>query len=341
MQRRVRIAVEVMGGDFAPVETVKGALQAARDDGTEIILVGHLDAINRELRKYDTAGLPIRLFHAEELIPDGGNTIAEVRHRKDASILVASRLVKEGWADAVVSAGNSGATLLASTVELGRLPGVERPCAGACFAYAPNCFVVDIGTNTNGTAEHLFQFAVIGSVYSQTILGNPNPKVAVLSNGAEEGKGSRVTKQAYQLLKDSDLNFIGNVEGNDLVSGKADVVVCDGLMGNVLVKFMEGFSLHILRSLQAQLGAQWSSVANLPIVNQLRSMIDVLSYDGGMILGLNGVAIIVHGRSDAAMVVNGIRRARTAVEEHIVERVKGALVDEMSRVRESLLAAGA
>ena len=341
MQRRLRIAVDAMGGDFAPVETVKGAVQAAREYGTEVILVGHLDAVNEELAKYDTAGLPIRSFHAEEFIPDGGNSIAAIRDKKQASILVANRLVKEGWADAVVGAGHSGACLVASSVVLGRLEGIERPACGACLAIAPNSFVIDLGPNTNCTAEHLFQFAVMGTVYAQTALGIPEPTVAVLSNGAEEGKGNRVSKQAYQLLKDSDLNFIGNVEGHDIVAGKANVIVCDGFTGNILVKFVEGLSQHLVDALAKALDDHWPTVARLPIIEQLRNMVDITAYDGGLLLGVDGVSVLCHGRSDATAIKRTIQRARHAVEQGVVDCVKSALAYELPRVKEALLASGA
>jgi len=341
MQRRLRIAVDAMGGDFAPVETVKGAVQAAREYGTEVILVGHLDAVNEELAKYDTAGLPIRSFHAEEFIPDGGNAISAIRDKRHASILVANRLVKEGWADAVIGAGHSGACLVASSVVLGRLEGIERPACGACLAIAPNSFAIDLGPNTNCTAEHLFQFAVMGTVYMQTAIGIANPTVAVLSNGSEEGKGNRVSKQAYQLLKDSDLNFIGNVEGHDIVSGKANVIVCDGFTGNVLAKFVEGLSQRLVNDLEEALGDHWPTVARLPVIDQLRNMVDITSFDGGLLLGVEGVSVLCHGRSDAKAIKRTIQRACHAVETRVVERVKSALAYELPRVKEALLAAGA
>ena len=320
----VRIAIDAMGGDYAPQEIVKGAIEGAKREGIGIILVGQEDTIQKEVMRYDVSGLPIRVRNASEVILDGEPPIMALRQKPDASISVATQLVKRGEADAVISMGPTGTVMVSAMVTLGTLEGIKRPTAGGeLLGFVPDTVIFDLGANVDCNPRELLSFAVIGCVVAKKMLHIANPTVALLSNGAEEGKGNHLVKGAYQLFKKSNLNFIGNVEGNDIPAGKANVVICDGFTGNVLIKFCEGLSRSIIERLKVTLDKRLSKTDIEAICEDLFTLTNVADVrGGGLVYGINGLVWIGHGRSKAPQVAKSIRQVKLAVEANLVESLK-------------------
>jgi phosphate acyltransferase len=341
----MKIVVDAMGGDEAPAVVVAGAVAEARARGTQIILVGMEDRIRVELAKQgDTSGLPIEIVHASEVVEMAEHTMA-VKAKKDSSLAVGMRLVKEGKADAFASAGNSGAVMAAALFGLGRIRGVERPALSSIYPAAPEpCLIIDIGANADCKPEYLVQFAVMGHAYARVMFGLEQPKIGIISNGEEEDKGSMLVRETYPLLKASGLNFVGNIEGKDIGKGLANVVVTDGLTGNVIVKLTEGVVSFLTKTLKRQLtGGVRNKVALAlmipglilmipglallyPSVSALRKRVDWREIGGAPLLGVNGVAIIGHGRSDVKAIQSMIRMAEKSVKQNLV----GAIRDELA-----------
>ena len=341
----MKIVVDAMGGDQAPAVVVAGAVAEARARGTQIILVGMEDRIRAELAKQgDTSGLPIEIVHASEVVEMAEHTMA-VKAKKDSSLAVGMRLVKEGKADAFASAGNSGAVMAAALFGLGRIRGVERPALSSVYPAAPEpCLIIDIGANADCKPEYLVQFALMGHAYARVMFGLEKPKIGIISNGEEEDKGSMLVRETYPLLKASGLNFIGNVEGKDIGKGLVNVVVTDGLTGNVIVKLTEGVVSFLTKTLKRQLtGGVLNKLALAlmipglilmipglallyPSVSALRKRVDWREIGGAPLLGVNGVAIIGHGRSDVKAIQSMIRMAEKSVRQNLV----GAIRDELA-----------
>jgi glycerol-3-phosphate acyltransferase PlsX len=341
----MKIVVDAMGGDQAPAVVVAGAVAEARARGTQIILVGMEDRIRAELAKQgDTSGLPIEIVHASEVVEMAEHTLA-VKAKKDSSLAVGMRLVKEGKADAFASAGNSGAVMAAALFGLGRIRGVERPALSSIYPAAPEpCLIIDIGANADCKPEYLVQFAVMGNAYARVMFGLEQPKIGIISNGEEEDKGSMLVRETYPLLKASGLNFVGNIEGKDIGKGLANVVVTDGLTGNVIIKLTEGVVSFLTKTLKRQLtGGVRNKVALAlmipglilmipglallyPSVAVLRKRVDWREIGGAPLLGVNGVAIIGHGRSDVKAIQSMIRMAEMSVQQNLV----GAIRDELA-----------
>ncbi len=321
----MRVAVDAMGGDYAPQEIVKGTIEAARKKGVEFILVGSEDTIRRELEKYDASELPIRVVNASQVIQEGESPVAALGLKPDASIVVATKMVKEGESDAVVSMGYTGIVMVAAIEILGKLEGINRPSAGGLMCgFAPTTIVFDMGPNTDCKSRDLLNFAIIGSVVARKIFHIANPTVALLSNGSEEGKGNLLVKKAYQLLKQRHLNFMGNVEGNDIPFGRANVIVCDGFIGNVLLKFCEGLGQAVVERVKIALGKQLPEEQIETIANNLFALTHAAE-EGAPIYGVDGVVVIGHGRSKAARVADAINVAKLAVESNLVEELKTEL----------------
>jgi glycerol-3-phosphate acyltransferase PlsX len=325
----MRIVVDAMGGDHAPDVVVEGAVQAAREHGLDLVLVGRQAQVEAELGRWDTEGLPLSLVHANEVIEMDEHPAAAVRAKKDSSMVVGMDLVKQGEAQAFVSAGNSGGVLAASLFRLGRVRGIRRPALSTVFpSQTPHgfCFLLDIGANADCKPEYLLQFAMMGAAYAERVLGVPSPRVAILSNGEEEGKGNLLVQETTPLLKHSGLNFVGNAEGKDIPWGLADVVVSDGFTGNVAVKLAEGVSKMLLDVLKAELMSRNLSKVGAalakPAFDAVQQRLDWREYGGGPLLGVNGVVIVAHGRSDAYAVKNAIRLAGQAVENGVLEAIK-------------------
>ncbi len=318
-----------MGSDRDPGVITEGAVEAAKIDPTrlEIVLVGEKTGIQAQLDKIDTTGTRIEIVHASETIGMSESPANAVRRKKDASIPVAVRLLKEGKADAIVSAGNTGAVVASSLVTLGRLHGISRP---AITTYWPNqskgAVVLDVGANYECIPKHLLHFAVMGTVFAEHQLGIENPRIGILNIGEEPSKGNELVREAYKLLKGADLNFIGNVEGRDVFSGAVDVVVCDGFVGNVALKLSESiisFLTHIVKHeikkrFMANIGAMLMSGA----FSSVRSKLDYAEYGGAPLLGVNGVIIISHGKSSSRAIKNAILVAQRFVERGINERIE-------------------
>lgn len=328
----MRIVVDAMGGDRAPAMVVEGAVQAARDLGLEIILVGQRGAVQAELERYDTAGLTLTVHHASQVIEMHEHPAAAVKAKKDSSMVVGMELVKRHDAEAFVTAGNSGGALAAALFRLGRIRGIKRPALSTVFpSRTPQgrSFLLDVGANTDCKPEFLVQFALMGSVYAERVLGVPNPRVAIVSNGEEEGKGNQLVQDTVPLLKASALNFVGNAEGKDIPWGLADVVVTDGFTGNVIIKLAEGLSKFLLDMLKEEITSRSvSKVGALlakPAFDKVKSRLDYREYGGAPLLGIEGVVIVGHGRSDALAIRNAIRVAAHTVENGVLDAIKQGL----------------
>lgn len=329
----ITIAVDAMGGDHAPAPEVHGAVRAARQQDINIILVGKEDVVRAELAKFDGAhDLPIRVVHASEVITMHDNPAVALRTKRDSSLRVAARLVREGQADGLVSAGNTGAVMALSKTVLGMLPGVDRPALASAFPTVKGkpAVMVDVGANVDSTPRMLAQFAVMGNIYSRIIFHTQNPRVGILSIGEEEHKGNDLTRSASVLLKSLPLNFIGNVEGRDLYTGHADVIVCDGFIGNVALKVSEGLVDVIKHMLQESLAATITRkigyVLSRAAFKDFKKRVDYSEYGGAPLLGVKGVCIICHGRSNDNAIRNAIRVATELASEHVTDRISSEMV---------------
>ena len=323
----MRIVLDAMGGDYAPQVTVEGGVLAARDLGLEVVLVGREEALRRELAKYETGRLSLSVVHASQVIEMEDKPATAVKAKKDSSMVVGMDLVKRGEAQAFVSAGNSGGVMVAALFRLGRIKGIQRPALCAIFmsGEGPLC-ILDVGANTDCKPLYLLQFAIMGSVYMERVLGIEKPRVGIISTGEEEGKGSQLALEAYELLKRSGLNFIGNVEGKDVPLGLAQVVVTDGFTGNVMMKLAEGVASlfagimeeEIKRSPLTVLGGLLAK----PAFRRVKSRLDYSEYGGVPLLGVEGVVIVGHGRSNAKAIKNALRMAKQTVEGGMIEAIK-------------------
>ena len=317
-----------MGGDNAPTETVRGAVDAAEQCAVDVLLVGDLDALKPLLPS--TMPDSLRVIPSDGVITEDDQPLEALRGKPRASIAVAAGLVKEGMADAYVTMGSTGAAMAAGVVALGCLEGVDRPALGGPFlGLAPRTVLLDLGTSVDSRPSQLLSYGVLGSVFSKVFLGIEEPRVALLSVGSEESKGNRQVREAHQLFRESGLRFIGNVEGVDVPLGRADVVVCDGFVGNILMKFAEGLGMAVVGYLRSAAGSGEGSRDGLLIekLSQLTNYVEHMG--GGPLLGLNGVGIVGHGRSKAASVTAGIEMARMALQRDLV----GTMSRELARVR--------
>ncbi len=323
---RITVSLDAMGGDFAPKTTVEGAVLAARELNIASILVGNESVIAEELSSYDHAGLPIAIRHASEIITMDESPLNLIRKKRNCSIRVAFDLVKSGEAQAVVTAGNSGAALTASLFVLDNMKGIDRPAiATAMPTLTGSVIVIDAGANTICKPFNLVQFALMGSVYAQCLFGTENPRIGVLSNGEEDSKGTKLTRESSALLKDSALNYIGYVEGKEVFKGDVDVVVCDGFVGNVLLKVSEGVAETIVAALkneiQKSISSQLGYILAKKSFDDFKKWFDYANYGGSPLLGVNGGVIISHGRSNAKAIKNAIRVASELVEQKVLERL--------------------
>jgi glycerol-3-phosphate acyltransferase PlsX len=332
----LKIAVDAMGGDYGPAVVVEGAVAAVRDHGAAVVLVGDKAAIERELSRCGAGELSIEVRHASQVVGMGEAPSQAIRRKRDSSLRVAADLVRDGEAAAMVSAGNTGAALAIGMFVVGLLPGVDRP---AIAAVLPNLkrftVLLDAGANVDPKPKHLLQFAVMGHVYARDILGYANPRVGLLSVGEEEGKGNELTKEAYDELKDSSLNFIGNVEGRDIYNGSCDVVVTDGFTGNVALKISESLaemlSAMIKEELTRDVRSRLGAALALPAFERFKRRIDYTEMGGAPLLGINGAAIICHGASPVKAITNAVRVAREWAAANVNEHIKTALEAEVAR----------
>lgn len=327
----ITIALDAMGGDHAPKSEIEGAIRAARSLNVRVILVGREDLIREELRAHDASGLPIEVHHASEVITMEDSAAKAMRAKRDSSVRVASRLVREGIAQGMVSAGNTGAVMATAKLVQGMVRGVDRPALATAFPTLKGspAVLVDVGANVDCSPQMLAQFAVMGEVYSRVIFSTERPRVGLLSIGEEEHKGNELTKQAFPLLKSLPINFIGNVEGRDVYTGYADVLVCDGFVGNVALKVSEGIvdviKQMLRQSLEATISRQIGAVLARNGFADLKKRMDYSEYGGAPLLGVKGVTIICHGRSNANAIKNAIRVAAEFADGRINERIESEL----------------
>jgi glycerol-3-phosphate acyltransferase PlsX len=318
-----------MGGDYAPEEIIKGAVMGAKKGNVEIILVGSPEVLERELSKNNASQLPITCVRADEVVREGEHPAFAIRRKPNASIAVATKLIKAGEADAMISAGPTGAASVSAIRFLGMIPGIERPVVCVpLVGFAPHTVLVDGGANIDCKPRQLLSFAIIGCMYAKRILNIVNPKVALLSIGAEEGKGSRLIQETYSLLQSSNLDFIGNIEGNDVLSGRANVIVCDGIVGNVLMKFYESLGYYVVAWLKGKLN-------NLPLAGPAKKLLEQMasftritkneSDGGGLLWGVNGVIHLMHGSSRAQQITKAVVRAKEAVKTDLLGSLKSEL----------------
>ncbi|RME32445.1 MAG: phosphate acyltransferase PlsX [Deltaproteobacteria bacterium] len=327
-----------MGGDHAPVVEVAGAVAACRQWGIDIILVGDRNRLETELGRHNTAGLGISVHHASQVVGMHDSASDAVRKKKDSSIRVAFELVKQGQAQAVVSAGNSGATMAAGMFVLKRVRGIERP---AIAAIMPNLvdqtMVLDAGGNVDCRPRHLARFGLMGAVYSQKILGKKRPRVGLLSNGEEESKGNELTKETHALMRASRVDlfdYVGYVEGRDIYNGSVDVVVCDGFVGNVVLKTSEGLAEALANMLRQEMaGSLLAKIGYLfarPAFRRFRRKIDYAEYGGAPLLGIAGTGMICHGGSNEKAIANAVRLAADYIHKNVNQTLEQALVEIMS-----------
>ncbi|MCG3142080.1 MAG: Phosphate acyltransferase [Anaerolineae bacterium] len=327
----MKIVVDAMGSDKRPAPDVQGAVDAANAYGVEIVLVGDEARVRAELARLPDVPARISVLHAAQEIEMREHPARAVKEKKDSSMVVGIEQVKRGAADAFVSMGNTGAALAASVLYLQRIPGVHRPALGVLFPTAQGpCLLIDVGANTDCKPEWLEQFAIMGESYVRAVLELPQPRVALLANGEEESKGNQAVQAAHALLKQraqtTGLNFVGNVEGKDIPARLADVIVADGFVGNIALKTAEGISKMLNDLIRSEIKSSPLTAVGgalaMPAFNKVKKILDYTEYGGAPLLGVNGVVIIGHGRSNEVAVKNAIRVAKRSVESNILETIR-------------------
>ena len=323
----MRIAVDAMGGDHAPREIVRGAIDYALSSPDEILLVGDVPRLEREVAAHGK-GTPanIRFVDAPEVIGMGEHPATALRTKRRSSIVVATDLVRDGDADAVVSAGSTGATMAAAVFRLGRIDGIDRPALPAHMVTATGpVMLLDVGANVDSSADNLVQFAAMGAIFAEHVLRVPNPRIGLLNIGEEVEKGDSLAREAHEKLAAADLNFVGNIEAHDMIAHRADVVVCDGFVGNVVIKFFEGITSFIFRALREDLQqgpiAPLALLALKPGFDRLKARFDYERYGGAPLLGVKGVSIVTHGRAQARMMENAIRIASESAQARVPDLI--------------------
>jgi len=334
------IALDAMGSDRMPKPEIEGAIQAARHFGVHVLLVGPEQTLRAELGRYlGASSLPLEIVHASEVISMEDKAVQAVRSKRDSSMRVGLRLVREGRAKGFVTAGNTGAAMATAKMVLGAIPGVDRPALAAVFptALGTAATLLDVGANVDCKAHNLEQFAVMGEIYFRTMFGTRRPRVGLLSIGEEETKGNELTKEAYHLLKELPLNFVGNVEGRDLYNGQVDVIVADGFVGNVALKISEGVAnlvrYTLKESLKATITRQVGYLLSRSAFADFKKRLDHTEYGGAPLLGIKGVCFITHGSSNANAIKNAIRVAAEFAESKVNENIE----KELARIRPAIL----
>lgn len=331
----VRIAIDAMGGDNAPEAIVQGAIEAVRREFTqpgEVLLVGRGEEVTRILREHDGQGLGIDIANAEQVVEMCESPVEALRKKRDSSIIKAVRMLNKGGVDALISAGNTGAVVAASTLMLGMLKGIKRPGIGVFFSTLKGpCTLIDVGANIHCKPIQLFQYGWMAANYMKYVLNIENPSVAIINIGEEDEKGTNLLRETHALFENSPLNFRGNIEGQDLFYGKCDVVVCDGFVGNVILKVSEGLGSYLKTSLvdymHKEAGSETKSLWQ-KVLQDIISKLDYAEYGGAPLLGVDGTVFISHGRSDARAISNAIRMARISVEQKVNEHITTGLSEE-------------
>jgi glycerol-3-phosphate acyltransferase PlsX len=335
MQELVKVAVDAMGGDHAPAEIVKGAVEAVNSQkDLKVFLVGQEDAVKAELSKYTYDSSRMEVVNATEVIEMAEPPVQAIRTKKDSSIVVAMKMVKRGEADAFVGAGSTGAVLVGGQIIVGKLKGVERaPLAPLIPTEKGASLLIDCGANVDARASHLVQFARMGSIYMEHVMGIPNPRVAIVNIGAEEEKGNALVKETFPLLKEcTDINFIGSIEARDIPSGYADVIVCEAFAGNIILKLYEGVGGTLIsmvkQGMMANLRSKIGALLVKPALKQTLKQFDTSQYGGAPLLGLKGLVVKTHGSSKASEVRNSILQCVTFTRQQMNEKIKAQLQAE-------------
>jgi len=335
------IALDAMGGDHAPKAEVAGAVMAASELGVRVLLVGQQNVLKDELAQHPAHGLQIEIVHAPEVITMRDSPLQAYKKKKGSSVHVAAKLVREGEADGFFSAGNTGAVMAVAHFTLGTLSAVDRPALAAPFPTLKGkvSVMLDVGANVDSKAVHLEQFAVMGEIYYRVIFGTRRPRVALLSIGEEEMKGNELTREAHNRLKKMPLNFVGNVEGRDVFAGNVDVIVCDGFIGNVALKISEGlveyFTSALRTALNKDLRTKMGALLSKPAFKGFKENLDYSEYGGAPLLGVRGVTVIGHGRSNANAIKNGIRVAAELARARVNEKIEAELDGTVAAVRQA------
>ena len=332
----MKIAIDAMGGDHGPAPVVDGAIQALKKLDIELVLVGQQDQIQEEFSRVQCTDARLTIRHATQTVGMHESPAQVARKKRDSSIWVATNMVKSGEADAVVSAGNTGATMVSAFFLLGAIKGVERPAICATLpTLEGTAIMLDVGATVDCTARQLYQFGIMGHEYGKHLLGKTKPRVGLLSIGEEDTKGNEVTKEALRLLRESPLNFIGNLEGRDVYRGSADVIVCDGFLGNVSLKISEGLADAMKKMLMREVMASWMGRLSLPFITgplmRLKRRTDYAEFGGAPLLGVNGISMICHGRSSAKAIKNAIFRAEALATGRLIELIQRDIAESLTQ----------
>ena len=335
MADMVKVAVDAMGGDLAPVETVKGAVEAvSTNDRIKVFLIGQKEVVEKELSRYTYDTARIEVVHAQEVIETAEPPVMAIRQKKDSSIVKGLYMVKDGVCDAFVSAGSTGAVLVGGQVIVGRIKGVERPpLAPLIPTEKGTALLIDCGANVDARPSHLVQFAKMGSVYMENVMGIPNPKVGIVNIGAEEEKGNALVKETFPLLKNCpEINFIGSVEARDIPAGIADVIVCEAFVGNVVLKLYEGVGATLIKKVKSgmmtSLRSKIGALLVKPALKKTLKAFDLEEYGGAPLLGLNGLVVKTHGSSNSVEIKNSILQCLTFKEQGISDKIKAKITLE-------------
>ncbi len=335
MQNEVRVVVDAMGGDNAPSAPIQGAAEAVKErDDIRIILTGREEEIQKELEKYEYPQERISVVHASEVIETGEPPVNAIRRKKDSSIVVGMNLVKRGEADAFISSGSTGAVLVGGQLIVGRIRGIDRPPLAPLIPTADGvALLIDCGANVDARSSHLIQFAKMGSIYMENVLGISKPRVGLVNIGAEEEKGNALVKETYPLLKEcKDINFIGNVEARDIPAGVCDVIVCEAFVGNVILKLYEGTAATLLKKvkegLMSSLRSKIGALMIKPALKQTMKTFDATQYGGAPMLGLNGLVVKTHGSAKCGEVKNAIIQCVQFSQQNINEKIKDNIILE-------------
>ncbi len=332
MNKKIIIAVDGMGGDYAPTEIVKGCVQALQDFPLKLLIVGHPEVLKKELSKYTFNEEQLKVIPAYETITNEDSPVAAIRSKKNSSMVIGLRLLKEKKVDAFISAGNTGALLAGGTFLVGRIPKVQRPALAPLIPHKNGfSLLIDCGANVDAKPSYLAQFAYMGSIYMENILNIPNPKIGLVNIGVEKEKGNEVTKAAYQLLEDSPLNFIGNVEARDISYGVADVIVCDAFIGNIILKYTEGFGQSLFDILKEELlKTPLSKIGAFMLKSSFKNIkkrFDYTEYGGAPLLGLQGLVVKAHGSSNHKAIYSAIKQCIRFTEQDIVSKIQNSIIE--------------
>ncbi|GMQ56919.1 phosphate acyltransferase PlsX [Vallitalea sediminicola] len=328
MQKMITVAVDAMGGDNAPNEIIKGCIESINDDSNiKVYLVGNNIIINEQLAKYTYNKEQLEVVDAKETIDTCESPVMAIRRKKDSSLVKGLNLVKEKKANAFVSAGSTGAILAGGTFIVGRIKGIERPALAPLIPHKEGVsLLIDCGANVDSKASYLVQYAKMGSIYFENVLGVKNPRVALINIGEEESKGNNLVKETYALLKNEDINFIGNIEAREIPEGKADILVCDAFVGNIILKYTEGFALTMFSMLKKYLLQNFRSkigtVLLKPALRNFKKSFDYTEYGGAPLLGLEGLVVKTHGSSDAKAIKNTILQCKKFSDQEINKKIK-------------------